>query len=226
MMSIGRLYIVATPIGNLEDITLRALRILKEVDLIAAEDTRETRKLLSHFDIHTELTSFFKGNEKSKASHIIDKIESGSSVALVSEAGTPCISDPGYPLLAAAIEAGIEVVPIPGASALTAAMSASGLPTDRFTFAGFLPDKKGRRQKILEELKTLDHTIVFYVSKWKWEGVLTDCLEILGDRDACLCRELTKVHEEFLRGKISEILKELIDRPPKGELTLVIGKSD
>jgi 16S rRNA (cytidine1402-2'-O)-methyltransferase len=218
----GILYIVATPIGNLEDITLRAQRVLKEVDLIAAEDTRHSRKLLTHFDIHTSLTSFFKGNEKEKLRSIIKALMSGSDVALVSDAGTPCISDPGYPLLVAAIEAGINVVPIPGPSALAAAISAAGLPTDRFTFIGFLPDKPGKRRLKIDELKDLSHTLVIYVSKWKGEAVLGDCLEILGDRKACLCRELTKLHEEFVRGKLSEILASIEKNPPKGEMTLVI----
>ncbi len=218
----GILYIVATPIGNLEDITLRALRILNEVDLIAAEDTRHTRKLLTHYKIHTKLTSFFKGNEREKARSIIDALESGVDVALVSDAGTPCISDPGYPLLLAAIEAGIEVVPIPGPSALACAMSACGLPTDRFSFIGFLPDKPGKRRTKIEELKDFKHTLVLYVSKWKGEAVIKDCLEILGDRNACLCRELTKMHEEFIRGSLSEILESIRKNPPKGEMSLVI----
>lgn len=218
----GILYIVATPIGNLEDITLRALRILNEVDLIAAEDTRHTRKLLNHYKIHTKLTSFFKGNEKEKARSIIKALESGSDVALVSDAGTPCISDPGYPLLIAALAAGIKVVPVPGPSALAAAISAAGLPTDRFTFIGFLPDKSGKRRTKIKGLKDLEHTLVLYVSKWKGEAVLKDCLEILGDREACLCRELTKLHEQFICSTLSEILTSIQKNPPKGEMTLVI----
>jgi 16S rRNA (cytidine1402-2'-O)-methyltransferase len=218
----GTLYIVATPIGNLEDITLRALRTLKEASLIAAEDTRHTRKLLSHFDIHAPLTSFFQGNEREKAAHIVGELLAGKDVALVSDAGTPCISDPGYPLLVAAIEAGISVVPIPGPMAAGAALSAAGLPTDRFTFVGFLPDKPGKRRHALDELRELTHTIVLYVSRWKGEAVVRDCLEVLGERRACLCRELTKIHETFLRGSLSEILAALEANPPKGEMTLVI----
>lgn len=222
----GTLYIVATPIGNLEDITLRALRILKEADLIAAEDTRHTRKLLTHFDIHTPLTSFFQGNEREKAKRIIDELLSGKNVALVSDAGTPCISDPGYPLLIAAIETGITVVPIPGASALAAAMSAAGLPTDRFTFIGFLPDKPGKRRNALAELDDIPHTLVFYVSPWKAKAVIADMLEVLGDRRACLARELTKIHEEFLRAPLSELAASIEAKALKGEMVLVVeGKA-
>ena len=220
---LGILYIVATPIGNLEDITLRAVRVLEEVDLIAAEDTRHTRKLLTHFKIHTKLTSFFEANEREKAHSIIKALESGSDVALVSDAGTPCISDPGYPLLKTAIETGIKIVPIPGPSALACAISAAGLPTDRFTFIGFLPDKLGKRRTKICELKDFEHTLVFYVSKWKGEAVIADCLQILGDRNACLCRELTKMHEEFIRGTLSDILTSIQNNPPKGEMTLVIA---
>jgi 16S rRNA (cytidine1402-2'-O)-methyltransferase len=219
----GRLYIVATPIGNLEDITLRAIRILKEVQLIAAEDTRHTRKLLAHLDIHTPLTSFFQGNEREKAGRVVEALRGGADVALVSDAGTPCISDPGYPLLVAAIEAGITIVPIPGPSALAAAISAAGLPTDRFTFVGFLPDKAGKRRHAIEALADLPQTLVLYVSRWKGEAVLADCLEILGDRAACLCREVTKVHEEFLRGSLSGLLASIRARPPKGEMTLIVA---
>lgn len=218
----GILYIVATPIGNLEDMTLRAIRILKEVDLIAAEDTRHTRKLLAHFDIHTPLTSFFQGNEKFKASSIISQIQNGKNVALVSDAGTPCISDPGYPLLFAAVEAGVNIVPIPGPSAIFAALSASGLPTDRFTFVGFLPDKEGKRKKAIEALKDIEHTLIFYVSPWKISKTINDCLEILGNRRTCLCRELTKMHEEFMRGTLEKIGVPLKDAPVKGEITLIV----
>lgn len=218
----GILYVVSTPIGNLEDMTIRAIRILKEADLIAAEDTRHTRKLLSHFDIHTPLTSFFKGNERVKAKGIVAQIISGKNVALVSDAGTPCISDPGYPLLVAAIDAGVKVVPIPGASALVAALSAAGLPTDRFTFVGFLPDKPGKRRAAIDALKDVPHTLVFYISPWKAAATIDDCLAVLGNRRSCACRELTKIHEEFLRLNLSDLSAYLKASPPKGEITLVV----
>ena len=214
---------MATPIGNLEDMTARAIRILKEVGLIAAEDTRHTRKLLTYFDIHTPLTSFFQGNERGKSESLVAQVVAGKNLALVSDAGTPCISDPGFPLLRAAIEAGVKIEPIPGASALAAALSACGLPTDRFTFIGFLPDKSGKRKNALEELKDISHTLVFYVSPWKVASVIADCLEVFGPRDACMCRELTKIHEEFFRAPLSEIAARVEERPPKGEITLVIS---
>lgn len=220
----GTLYIVATPIGNLDDITFRALKVLKEVSLIAAEDTRHTKKLLAHFDIHTPLTSFFKGNEFGKTEKIVSELKSGKNIALVSDAGTPCISDPGFPLLTAALCEGISVVPIPGASALTAALSAAGFSTDRFTFVGFLPDKPGKRKREIEGLKELSHTLVFYISKWKAAAVIKDCLEVLGDRQACLCREITKIHEEFVRSSLSALLKKIEEEPPKGEMTLIVGR--
>jgi 16S rRNA (cytidine1402-2'-O)-methyltransferase len=218
----GSLYIVATPIGNLEDITLRAKRILSEVDLIAAEDTRHTRKLLSHLDIHTPTMSFSQHHERGKIPKVIEVLKDGKDVALVSDAGTPCISDPGYPLLVAAIEEGIEVVPVPGASAVITALSAAGLPTDSFTFIGFLPEKKGKRTKLLEKLSDYNHTLVFYISKWKAEKQLVEILEIFGGRRAVLCRELTKIHEQFLRGNLSSIVETLISSPPKGEIVLIL----
>ena len=221
----GTLYIVATPIGNLEDITLRAKRILSEVDVIAAEDTRQTRKLLSHYDIHTKLISFSQHHEKGKANKVVEMLKSGSDVALVSDAGTPCVSDPGYPLMAAAIEAGVDVVPVPGASAVIAALSAAGLPTDRFTFIGFLPEKPGKRSKVLESLRAYEHTLVFYLSKWKAAKQIGEMLEIFEDRDACLARELTKIHEEFRRDKLSVLRDHLENNPPKGELVLVLKGS-
>jgi len=222
----GILYIVATPIGNLEDMTFRAVRTLKEVDLIAAEDTRHTKKLLTHFEIQTPLTSFFQGNENNKAKSIIERIEQGEDVALVSDAGTPCISDPGFPLLKAAIEADIEIVPIPGPSALAAALSSAGVATDRFTFVGFLPDKAGKRRTVLEGLKDYQHTLIFYVSKWKVEKVLTDCLEILGNRQAVLAREITKKFEEFKRAPLSELTEQCSQNELKGELVLLVEKSN
>jgi 16S rRNA (cytidine1402-2'-O)-methyltransferase len=222
----GKLYIVATPIGNLEDMTHRAIRILGEVDFVAAEDTRHTKKLFAHFDIHTRLISFFKGNENCKAGSIIEILKTDRDVALVSDGGTPCISDPGYPLLKLAIEEGIEVVPVPGPSAVATALSAAGLATDRFTFIGFLPDKPGKRIKALEQLKEIGPTLVFYVSPYKIVKTLCDCRAILGDRQACLCREMTKLYEEFMRGTLSEIAARFEKIPPRGEMVLVVsGKS-
>ena len=218
----GKLYIVATPIGNLSDMSFRAIEVLKSVELIAAEDTRHTRKLLTHFDIHTKLTSFFKGNENKKFSSLLEILKQGKDVALVSCAGTPCISDPGYPLLHAAVTEGITTVPIPGPSAIITALSAAGLSTDRFTFIGFLPDKPGKRKKVLEELETIEHTLVFYVSVWKVKATLDDLLEVLGDRNICIARELTKIHEEFIRGTISEILPLIESKKQKGEFVVLV----
>jgi 16S rRNA (cytidine1402-2'-O)-methyltransferase len=218
----GTLYIVATPIGNLEDITLRAKRILSEVDLIAAEDTRHTRKLLAHLDIHTPLMSFSQHHERGRLPTVIAALKGGKDIALVSDAGTPCVSDPGYPLLVAAIEENIDIVPIPGTSAVITALSAAGLPTDRFTFIGFLPEKPGKRRKVLEGLADYDHTLVFYLSKWKAEKQLAEMLAVFGDRRAVLARELTKVHEEFIRGTLTSIIDCFEKHPPKGELVLVL----
>lgn len=218
----GTLFVVATPIGNLEDITLRALRVLREADLIAAEDTRATRKLLARYDIHTKLVSYYQGRECEKEESLVATLKRGESVALVSEAGTPCISDPGFRLVRRAVEEGLRVEPIPGASAAIAALSAAGLPTDRFTFVGFLGDKPGKRRKALEELRAVSNTLVFYLSKWKAQAHLRDCLEILGDRRACLCRELTKIHEEFRRGALSELLASVEEKSLKGEIVLLV----
>lgn len=219
----GTLYIVSTPIGNLEDMTLRGIRILKEVGLIAAEDTRRTQNLLNHFEIRTPLTSFFAHNEEFKSDVIIAALEKGKNVALVSDAGTPGLSDPGYKLIREAIDLNIPVIPIPGASALLAALVPSGMPTHRFSFVGFLPDKKGRRASLLEEVKNLRHTIVFYVAKWDVQKILREMAEILGDREAVICRELTKVHEEFRRGKLSELAQYVERTPPRGEFTLLVS---
>lgn len=220
---LGKLYIVATPIGNLEDITVRAKRILGEVDLIAAEDTRQTRKLLSHLDIHTKLMSFSEHHERKKLDSVIEMLLDGKEIALVSDAGTPCISDPGYPLLERAIKDGIEVIPIPGACAAITALSAAGLPTDAFTFIGFLPEKSGKREKLLSELKSYEHTLVFYLSKWKAKKHISDMCKIFGDRRAVLCRELTKIYEEFDRSTLFALLEKVQNKPPKGELVLIVS---
>jgi 16S rRNA (cytidine1402-2'-O)-methyltransferase len=221
----GTLYIVATPMGNLEDITLRALRVLKEVDLIAAEDTRHTQGLLSHFGIRTQMTSYHDHNEAAKAPQVVERLRGGESVALVSDAGTPAISDPGYRLVVEAIAAGIPVVPIPGPSAITAVLSASGLPPDRFVFEGFLPARQKERQHRLEALRREARTLVFYEAPHRIHETLTDVAAILGDRAAVLARETTKLHEEFLRGKISDLQRQIAKRQHIGEVTLVVGGS-
>lgn len=216
----GTLYIVATPIGNLEDITLRALGILKEVDLIACEDTRHTRKLLSHYQISKPVISYHEHNERERTGELVARLEAGGNVALVSDAGTPLVSDPGLRVVQAAIERGIPVVPIPGASALTAAIAASGLPTDQFIFAGFLPSKRTARRARLSELGKLPMTIVFYEAPHRIRQALADARELLGERRVVVARELTKVHEEFIRAKLSEL--DLLDRT-RGEIVLLIG---
>ncbi len=219
----GTLYIVATPIGNLEDITLRALRILKEVDLIAAEDTRHTKKLLSHFGIERPLTSYHEHNEKAKSAQLIHRLKDGVRVALVSDAGTPLVSDPGFRLVREAIHAGIPIIPIPGPSALTAVLSVSGLPTDSFAFGGFLPAKKAARKERLTKLRAEERTLIFYEVPHRVRESLQDLLEILGDRDIVLGREITKVHEELLRGRVSELISKTRPREWRGEITLVVG---
>jgi 16S rRNA (cytidine1402-2'-O)-methyltransferase len=220
----GALYIVATPIGNLEDITLRAIRVLKAVDLIAAEDTRHTRRLLTAHDIHTPVTAYHEHNEQRKTSELIAKLQAGIRVALVTDAGTPSVSDPGYRLVQAAVDHRIRVSPIPGVSAPIAALSAAGLATDAFTFVGFPARKKSRRLGQLEQLAKLPHTVVYYQSPKRALQFLKELLETCGDRPAVLARELTKMHEEFLRGSISQIIADLEDRQAvKGECTLLIS---
>ena len=218
------LYVVATPIGNLEDVSLRALRILREVKLIAAEDTRKTKRLLTTYDIKTPMTSYHEHNKQSKLDYILGRLEDGD-VALVSEAGTPGMSDPGYELIAAAHERGIPVVPIPGPSAVVTALVISGLPTDRFLYVGFLPRKTTARQRLLESVAHEYGTIVALESPHRLLATLNDILLILGDRKIAICRELTKIHEEVSRGTISQAIKHFTK--PKGEFTLVIeGKRE
>jgi 16S rRNA (cytidine1402-2'-O)-methyltransferase len=221
-MSTGVLYIVATPIGNLEDITLRAIRILKEVDVIAAEDTRHTQKLLSKYDIHTPLTSYHDHNKEEKAPVLASRLLDGKSVALVSDAGTPGISDPGYFLINLCISQGVPVVPLPGATAAIAALSVSGLPTDRFVFEGFLPSKHTARVKRLEELVNEDRTLIFYEAPHRIMQTLDDLRTVLGERKAVLTRELTKVHEQVIRGTLSEVKKQLEAGSMKGEFTIIL----
>jgi 16S rRNA (cytidine1402-2'-O)-methyltransferase len=219
----GILYIVSTPIGNREDITLRALRILKEVDLIASEDTRHTGLLLRHFGIQTPLSSYFEGNELRKRDLILARLKQGDRVALVSDAGTPGISDPGFRLIQLVIENQIPVIPIPGPSAAIAALSVSGLPTDAFLFKGFLPHKSKKRRGLLEQVEGVRETIIFYESPHRIIETLKDISDILGDREMVLARELTKIYEEILRGRVSEIQKQITGRKIKGEITLVIS---
>jgi 16S rRNA (cytidine1402-2'-O)-methyltransferase len=223
-----QLYLVATPIGNLEDITLRALRVLKEVDLIACEDTRQTLKLLSHYGIQTRLVSYHEHNEMTKAAELVVDLEGGAKIALVTDAGMPGISDPGFRLIALAIRHHVPVVPIPGASAFLAALVASGLPTDSFRFSGFLPSKPGQRRKLLESVRESPRTQVFYEAPHRLLQTLSDVVEVLGsERHVVVAREVTKLHEEFLRGRAGEILGQLKARGDvKGEITLLIAKAE
>jgi len=221
-MTTGTLYIAATPIGNLEDITLRAIRVLKEADLIAAEDTRHTKHLLDRYQIETQLTSYHDHNKEEKAPVLVARLLDGKNVALVSDAGTPGISDPGYFLINLAIDQKIPVVPIPGATAAIAALSVSGMPTDRFIFEGFLPAKHGARLKRLQELTKEERTIIFYEAPHKIIKTVEDMLEVLGDRRAVITRELTKIHEETIRGTLSEMLDHLHTGSIKGEFTIIV----
>jgi len=222
-MAFGILYIVATPIGNLEDITLRALRILKEVDLIAAEDTRHTRKLLTHYGVNTPLTSYYDHIEADKALALIAQLQTGKNIALVSDAGTPGIADPGYRLVKGAAEAGISVVPVPGPSTIAALLSVGGLPTDRFAFEGFLPAKPSQRRKTLQRLKHEERTLIFFESPHRLLDALADIEEIFGDRPIAIGRELTKVYEEVVRGTVSEVRASWQEREVKGEVALLIA---
>jgi 16S rRNA (cytidine1402-2'-O)-methyltransferase len=220
----GTLFVVATPLGNLEDITLRAIRVLKEVDLVACEDTRHTARLLHAHGIRAATTSYFEHNERAKTEPILDALRAGRNVALVSDAGTPGVSDPGYRLVRAAREAGLPVVPVPGPSAAIAALSASGLPTDRFLFVGFLPARSGARTRALEELAMRTETLVFYESPVRAVPSLAEMARVLGDRDAFLCREATKLHEEYRRDTLTGLQDILAARPSvKGEIVLVVA---
>ena len=223
----GTLYIVATPIGNLEDMTYRAVRILKEADLIACEDTRQTRKLLDHYGIEKPAISYHEHNEAERARQLIDKLQQGLTIAQVSDAGMPGISDPCYRVVKLAIEHGIRVVPVPGSSAVIAALAASGLPTDAFEFRGFLPAKSGQRRTALEQMRDLQHTMIVYEAPHRITETLEDVVVILGaDRLVVIARELTKLHEEFIRGTASAVLERIRGREVKGEITLLIGKAE
>jgi len=221
----GVLFIVPTPIGNLEDMTFRGIRVLNESTLIAAEDTRHTKKLLMHYNINTPTISYFEHNRFTRIPQIVDHLMSGKNVSVVTDAGTPGISDPAYKLIRATIENHIKVESIPGASASVTALSASGLPTDRFLFEGFLPHRKGRRKK-LERLANLEATIIFYESPMRLIRTLNDILEFIGDRPAVIGRELTKVHEEYQRGIVSELINYFKENKPRGEFVVMIGKDD
>ena len=222
------LYLVGTPIGNLEDITLRALRVLKEVDVIACEDTRQTQKLLNHYAITTRTTSYHEHNEITKSAELVKEMQEGANVALVTDAGMPGISDPGYRLISLAIRHRVPVVPIPGASAFLAALVASGLPTDSFRFSGFLPAKRGERLAALEAVRSSPRTQLFYEAPHRIVETLTDVVEVMGEaRHVVVAREVTKLHEEFLRGHAGEVLENLKAREVvKGEITLLIGKAE
>jgi 16S rRNA (cytidine1402-2'-O)-methyltransferase len=221
----GILYIVSTPIGNLEDITLRALRVLKEVDLIAAEDTRRTRQLLSHYGIHKPLVSYHEHNRRMREESLLEELRRGRNIALVTDAGTPGISDPGENLVRRAVKESIPLIPVPGPSALVAALSVSGLPTESFLFYGFLPSKPPARQKFLLSFKDRSETLIFYESPRRLRPFLEDTLRILGDRQLMVAREMTKLFEEVYRGTVSEVLQELGDEEVKGEVTIVLEGS-
>jgi 16S rRNA (cytidine1402-2'-O)-methyltransferase len=218
----GTLYLVATPIGNLEDMTFRAIRTLKEADLIAAEDTRQTRKLLTHYEINTRMVSYHEHNKQSSGNELIRLLLAGQSVALVSDAGLPAISDPGYDLVRLAIASAINVVPIPGANAALSALIVSGLPTDQFTFIGFLPRDKKNLKQVLERFAAAKETLIFYESPHRIEKTLAQMAEVWGRRDVVLARELTKRYEEIARGSIDELMLFLQEHPPLGEYCLVV----
>ena len=222
----GTLYLVATPIGNLEDITHRAVRLLREVSVIACEDTRHTRKLLNHYGINTRTISYHEHNERERALELLRLLEAGSHVAIVSDAGTPGISDPGFQLARLAIESAVQVVPVPGPSALIAALIASGLPTDEFFFGGFLPARSGARRKRLAELSPVPATLVFYEAPHRIAAALKDAHEILGEREAVVARELTKMHEEIARGRLSELAARFSSsKSARGEMVLIVDRT-
>jgi 16S rRNA (cytidine1402-2'-O)-methyltransferase len=222
----GTLYLVATPIGNLADITHRALQVLKDVDLIACEDTRHTQKLLNHYGINTKTISYHEHNEQQRARQLVDLLNEGSNIAIVSDAGTPAISDPGFRLVRAAIEIKAPIVPIPGPSALISALIAAGLPTDEFFFAGFLPAKSNQRRTRLDELKSIPGTLIFYEAPHRLASTLKDAYEILGEREAVVARELTKLHEEIKRGRLSELASHYSSaNNARGEIVVLIDRN-
>jgi 16S rRNA (cytidine1402-2'-O)-methyltransferase len=225
-MTVPTLYIVATPIGNLEDMTYRAVRILGEVDLIAAEDTRHSLKLLNHFGISKPLTSYFDHNQQLKGERILNALRQGKSVALISDAGTPCVSDPGYQLVRDAVAENIPVVPVPGACAAIAALSASGLPTDTFTFAGFPPSRQGKRRTFLSGMSALPGTLVLYEAPHRLPETLNDIREVLGERQVIVARELTKMYEESIRGSVSKVVATVARGIVRGEVVILIAPGE
>lgn len=218
----GSIYLVATPIGNLDDITLRALNVLRDVDLVAAEDTRRTGMLLAHYDMKKKLVSYHEHNERSRANEIVRMAEEGMNIAVVSDAGTPAISDPGCAVVKSAIDAGIDVVPVPGPTAFVSALITSGLSTDEFTFIGFLPRKSTKRRAKLELIKNMGTTLIFYESPHRLAEMMEDALSVLGDRACCVTREITKKFEEIKRGKISEVLQCIKEGEPRGEYVILV----
>lgn len=221
----GTLYLVATPIGNLADITHRALQVLRDVALVACEDTRHTRKLLQHYGLDTKTISYHEHNEQQRARELIELLQQGSDIAVVSDAGTPAISDPGFRLVRAAIENGVAVVPVPGPSALIAALVAAGLPTDEFFFGGFLPARSSARRARLSELRAVPGTLIFYEAPHRLAASLKDAYEVLGEREAVVARELTKLHEEIRRGRLSELAEHYSKVEPRGEIVLLIDRT-
>jgi len=222
----GTLYILATPIGNLEDMTFRAVRILGEVDLIAAEDTRHSLKLLNHFGISKPLTSYFDHNQQLKGERILQALRRDKSVALISDAGTPCISDPGFNLVRAAVAEGIAVIPIPGPCAAVTALSASGLPSDTFTFAGFPPSRQGKRRTFLNAMASMPGTLLFYEAPHRLEETLRDIREVMGERQVVVARELTKIYEEFIRGTVGDVLSTVAKGKVRGEVVILVAPGE
>jgi 16S rRNA (cytidine1402-2'-O)-methyltransferase len=220
---VGRLYLVSTPIGNLEDITLRALRVLREADIVACEDTRQTQKLLNHFEIEKRMVSYHEHNEITRGAELVIEMEGGASVALASDAGTPVLSDPGHHLVTLCLRHQIPVIPIPGPSAALAALAASGLPIEEFAFVGFLPARARDRRKKLEGLRDERRTLIFYEAPHRIAEMLRDAAEILGPRSAVIAREITKIHEEFLRGTLPELAAQAANHSPRGEITVLVG---
>jgi len=221
--NIGNIYLIPTPIGNMGDITQRALEILNQVDIIACEDTRHSGGFLKKLGINKKLVSYHDFNESARAEQLIKKIKEGNSIGIITDAGSPGISDPAYRIVRAAIENNINLIPLPGPCAIIPALTASGLPTDRFFFEGFLPQKSGARKNRLEKIKELEHTLVFYESPYRVMKTLDDILETLGNRDICIAREISKKFEEFLRGKVTEIIQTIGDKTPKGEFVIIIA---